>query len=169
MSIRANSYGSVAEIAALARRYTNAGAFDATTRPMLAEVEKLIDRVSSLVNVLLAEEGFTIPVSQTDAKLAIDDFVTAQVVQLCHAANGAGPLASGSDELRDGKTPFAIITEEASAFINDHAAGLEALGAARVSSLTTGLACRTIDDAGEEIVPFFQRKQLGNVVTDWDP
>lgn len=167
MTIRTNSYGSVAEVAALVPRYTNNGAFDASTRPTLTQAEKFIDRVSGLVNVLLAEAGFAIPVSQTDAKLVLDEFVTAQVVQLAHSVNGAGAFAPGSEEIRQG-TPFQIITKEAASFINDHADGLAALGATRARSLTDGLACRTTDDAGEDIHPMFHRKQFGNVIEDWD-
>lgn len=156
------------EVAALVGRYTADGSFTSATRPTLTAVEKFIDRISAMVNVLLAEEGFTIPVSQSDAKLAIDEFVVAQATQLAHAANGAGPYAPGSEELRNGRTPFQIITQEAVNFFSKHADGLEQLGATRTRSLTNGLACRTVDDAGDDIQPMFQRKQFGNEVLDWD-
>lgn len=170
MAIRANSYGSVSEVAALTRRYTDDGDYQIYTCPTLVEVEGFINRVSSIVNVLLAEAGFVIPVSQADAKLAIDEFVIAQVVQLCHGANGAGPFAPGSEELRNSNsTPFGVITKEAASFISDHAAGIEALGATRsTASIAVGLACRTTDDSGEDIVPPFQRKQFKTFNIDWD-
>lgn len=169
MAIGANSYGSVEEVAALVQRYTNNGAFEGSTRPTEAQVEKFIDRVSAIVNTLLAEQGFAIPVDEADPKLVLDDFVVAQAVQLCHAANGAGPYAPGSEELRASRrSPFEIITREAASFIEDHADGLEALGADRTRRLTFGLQARTTDDAGDEIHPMFQRKQVGHRVTDWD-
>ena len=124
-------------------------------------------RISAVVNVLLAEAGFDIPVRQADARLALDEFVVAQVVELCHAANGAGPYAPGSDEMRAG-SPFRVIVKEAAEFIEKHAGGLEALGAARSRRLTHGLGCRTEDDAGDEIHPMFQRKMMGHLVVDWD-
>lgn len=167
MAIGANSYGSVAEVAALVPAYLSSGEFTASTRPTLAQVERFIDRVSGIVNVLLAEAGFEIPVSQADAKLALDEFVVAQVVELCHASNGAGPYAPGSDEMRAG-SPFRMITKEAAEFIEKHADGLEALGASREKHLSYGLACRTEDDAGDEIHPMFQRKMMGHEVIDWD-
>ena len=163
----AKSYGSISEVEALVGRYTSSGDFTSSTRPTLAQVERFIDRISAIVNVLLAEQGFSVPVTQVDAKLALDEFVVQEAVQLCHAANGAGAFAPGSRELRN-QTPFQIITKEAEEFITQHAAGLEALGATRSRHLTYGLACRTVDDAGEDIVPIFSRKQMGNVVVDWE-
>jgi hypothetical protein len=167
MAIGDNSYGSVAEVEALVQRYTNAGSFDAGTRPTATQVEKMIDRVSGIVNVLLAEAGFAIPVSQADAKLALDDFVVNQTVQLAHAANGAGPFAPGSEQLRT-STPMKIIIAEAAAFILDHAEGFEALGATRDRHLTYGLGCRLKDAAGDDLVPPFHREMIGHKIVDWD-
>lgn len=169
MAIGSNSYGSVLEVAALTPWYATAtgSTYDASTKPTLTQVEKFIDRVSGILNVLLAEAGFAIPVSQADAKLALDEFVVAQAVELCHAANGAGPYAPGSEEMRAG-TPFRRIMKEAAEFIDDHAIGLEQLGATRTRHMTDGLECRTTDDAGDTIEPIFQRKMMGNVIEDWD-
>lgn len=167
MAIGSNSYGSVAEVEALVGRYTDDGKFTASTRPTLTQAEKFIDRVSAIVNVLLAEQGFSIAVTQADAKLALDDFVVEQTVQLCHGANGAGMFAPGSEELR-GRTPFRVIMGEAEKFIEKHAVGFELLGATRTYKLTYALACRTQDDAGDDIEPIFQRKMMGNTIIDWD-
>jgi len=169
MAIGANSYGSVAEVEALAGHYATAtgNTFDATTTPTLAQVEKFIDRVSGIVNVLLAEEGFSIPVTQADAKLMLDDFVVMQVTHLVEFANGAGPFVAGGEEMRYG-TPTRVLMRDAELFIQDHASGIEALGATRTRHMTDGLECRTEDDAGDTIEPVFQRKMMGNVVIDWD-
>lgn len=169
MAILANSYGSDAEVAALVPRYTTGGAFTSSTRPTLTQVEKFLDRVSSVLNVLLAEEGFVIPVTQADCKLALDDFAVAQASELAHAANGAGPYAPGNEEMRHGRSAFQIILREAAEFINKHADGFELLGATRTRSLTSGLACRTQDDAGNDLHPMFSREQFGNEILDWDP
>lgn len=166
-SVAFNVYGTVANVAALTGRYTSSGEFTSSTRPTKADVQGFINRISALVNVLLAEQGFSIPVTQMDAKLAIDDFVINQVVQLCHAANGAGPYAPGSESLR-GQTPMKIVLKEAEAFIGDHAAGLEALGAARTRDLSFGLQCREEDDSGDEIIPPFQREMIGHTIVNWD-
>jgi hypothetical protein len=128
----------------------------------------MIDRVSGIVNVLLAEAGFSIPVSQADAKLALDDFVINQTVQLVHAANGAGPFAPGSEQLRT-STPMKIIISEATDFILEHAIGFEALGATRSRHLTYGLKCRLEDAAGDDLVPPFHREMIDHEIVDWDP
>jgi hypothetical protein len=167
MSIADNSYGTVADVEALVGRYTNEGKFDGSTRPTLLQVEAWIDGVSSLVNVILAEAGFAIPISQSDAASAIARFVVDEVVQLCHGANGAGSYAPGSETLRN-TTANRQILHNAEAFLAGHAAGLEHLGATRSRAMTDGLTCRTEDDAGDEIHPVFQRKMMGNQVVDWD-
>lgn len=141
MAIGANSYGSVAEVQALTLRYTTSGSYTTTTRPSIAQVEGFIDRVSSILNVLLAKAGFVIPVSQADAKLALDDYVVDMAVQLCHAANGSGPLAPGAARRLRGQLPREAILEAAAAFVGNHAAGFEALGATRTRTLTYGLDC----------------------------
>ena len=168
MGIGTNSYGSVAEVAALTTRYTASGSYSTATRPTLAQVEKFIDRVSAHLNVFLAEAGFAIPVSQADCKLSLDDFVVMHVTLLAHAANGAGPYGPGSEQLRQGDTPMKVILKEAETFIEAHADGYEQLGATRTRNQTEGLACRTTDASGDDIVPFFSRSQMGNSVTDWD-
>jgi hypothetical protein len=171
MAIDANSYGSVVEVEALTDRYANKGSastYDATTRPTLTEVEAFIDRVSAILNVCLAQEGFAIPVTQADAVRALDDFVVDHAVQLCHAANGAGPYAPGSEQLR-GRRPRQAILEEAYEFVEKFASGLEQLGATRSRNLSDGLACRTEDAAGDELVPPFHREMIGHTIVDWDP
>ena len=69
MSIGANSYGSAAGVAALVPRYANgSGTFATTDRPTLAQVETFIDSVSGILNSILAEAGFQIPVTDDDVK-----------------------------------------------------------------------------------------------------
>jgi len=168
MAIGDNSYGSVDEVEALTTRYLNSsGAYDATTQPTQTQVEKFLDRVSGILNVLLAEAGFAIPVEQADAKLALDDFSVDMAVQLCHATHGAGPLAPGSEQLR-GRLPRAAIIEAAREFISDLADGLEQLGATRDRTITDGLECRTKDESGDDLVPPFHREMIGHKIVDWD-
>lgn len=165
--ISENSYGTINEVAALVRRYTERGYFNGTTRPTHPEVVQFINRVSSIINVLMAECGFTPPASNAMVKDTLSDFVIGQVVALCHGANGAGPFTPSSETLR-GTTPFRAITKEAETFIKDHADGFEALGEARSRSLTYGLDARLTDDGGNALQPFFSREQMGHYITDWD-
>lgn len=154
MTIGTNSYGSVAEVAALTGRYTASGSYNTTTRPTLAQVEKFIDRVSGIVNTILSQLGFTVPITQADVKLMLDEFVVEQVSQLCHAANGAGPFAPGSEELR-GRTAFSIITGEALIFMQANKTGMERMGAVRTYGITNGLQAHLTDESGDPIEPIF--------------
>lgn len=169
MAIGDNSYGTVAEVGVLTPLYATATGttYDATTRPTITQVEAFIDRVSAIVNVLLAEAGFDVPVTQADAKLALDEFVVMQAAHLAEFANGAGPFVAGGDQMRY-STPTRVIMRDAELFISKHAAGFEKLGATRTYSMADGLECRRVDDAGDDIEPVFQRKMMGNTVVDWD-
>lgn len=90
MTIDGNSYGSLSEVAALARMYLRGqSTFNSTTRPTGTEVEKFIDRSSGVLNLALASEGFTIPVSQADAKRACDQWVVEKTVLMVTAYHEA--------------------------------------------------------------------------------
>lgn len=136
MSIAINSYGSVDEVAALTKRYTTAGAYTATTNPTLTMVEKFIDRLSARLNVLMANAGFVTPVTQADAKLVLDDFVSTEVVDYVAWCNSSGRFMN-TKRLR-GKTPAMVVDAEAQEFIDANADGFEALGVVRVSRTQGG-------------------------------
>jgi hypothetical protein len=166
MSLNENSYGSVEEVATLVARYTTTGAFTTTTRPTIAQVEQFIDRLSARLNVYLAEAGFAIPVTQADAVMALADFVVTTVVDYCHWANSAGRFVD--TKTLKGRSAAALVDEEASQFVAQHADGLEALGATRTRSMAYGMFYREFDDAGDAIIPMFQRKMAGWKLRDWD-
>jgi len=166
MGIGANSYGSVAEVEALVKRFTASGSFTTGTHPTLAQVEGFIDKVSGLVNVVLTELGFTVPISQADAKLALDLFVVEEAAALCEAANSSGRFFS--EKARE-TGAFKSIQEDTEAFIMAHALGFERLGATRGRSATYGLDYWDTDDAGDDIEPIFSREMFGNTIIDWDP
>lgn len=146
MAIGANSYSSVAEVAAFTPLYATAAGqtFDANTRPTLTQVEKFIDQVSGMVNSILAKEGFDVPVIQADAALAIDGFVAIEVAGWVEYANGAGPFIQSAQNLR-ASTPARIILKDCEEFIDAQAIGFEALGALRNRRLTQGLDAEDIE------------------------
>lgn len=167
MAVATNSYGSAAEVAALVPMHTTAGDFDTASRPTLLQVEQFCDRVSAILNALLAEAGFSIPITQTDAKLALDHFVVEEVADLCEAVNRSGRFYMPESALR-GRGRFRVIMDDAKMFVQVHAEGLESLGATRSRTLTYGLGFRDQDDAGDDIEPVFSRKWMRQQVTDWD-
>ena len=167
-ALGANSYGTVAKVAALTPRWTSSGSFGATTRPTEPQVANWVDEVSAILNACLAGAGFSIPITQADGLLFLANFVTVHVGALCDAANGAGAYVPGDNNNLRGRTAFEIIYKAACVFIATHADGLEKLGASRTYSMTDGLACRTTDESGGTIFPMFGRKQMGNQPINWD-
>jgi hypothetical protein len=161
MAIGANSYGTVAGVAAFCRIYTNAGSFDGTTIPTLTQVEGFIDQTSALLNSSLAGQGFAIPIVQADAKLACDGIVNQLVSDLSHAANTAGRFFS-ERSLAGGLSVWAQVRKEIDEWVSDSATGLSALGASRrvESALTIGF--RDGDDNGDAVEPIFARDQYGS-------
>lgn len=161
MVLGANSYGSVAEVEALTDRYTSSGSYGAGTVPTATQVEVFIDRISGVLNLVLAEAGFAVPVTQADAKFVLAHFVVGEVVILCEEAN-----ALSVSDLRDVRLMTGVVAN-AQFLVALHAAGFEQLGVTRDRSLTEGLAYWDLDDAGEDMEPIFGRKWMNQEVTDW--
>ena len=97
MTIAINSYGDVDEIASLCPRLADAITYKFTTatRPTLTQAESFTDQVSSVLNIMLAEQGFKIPISQADCKLALDLFVNQEVAAIAEGINGQRALRPG--------------------------------------------------------------------------
>jgi hypothetical protein len=165
VAVGANSYGEAADVAAMTRRFTVSGSFTTATNPTLAQVETWIDRVSATLNILLAEQGFAIPIVQADCEDALELFVTTEVADLANYANSAGRFWN-NQQFTSG--PWRAISKEAADFIGAHAEGFEQLGATRSRTGLDGLDYRATDDSGDDIEPMFSRKQFGNLTTDWD-
>lgn len=166
MTIRANSYGTTGEVAALAKKHASTGDFLTTTTPTLAQVVKFIDRVSAVLNGYLAGAGFTVPIIQADAKLVCDEIVVELVVDLVLAANSAGRFFTNR-QLR-AESPLRIVRKELADWVEDNAAGLQKLGAARATTFGAGILARTTDESGDDVSPFFQREDFGEAYRDID-
>lgn len=166
MTTGANSYGSAAGVASYVPRYANGSAtFDTNTRPKLPQVDSFIDQISSLVNTILASNGFAIPITQADAISAITIFIEQEVAAIAEGINGSGRF--GPTTKTPSRSRFQIIMEDISAFILEHADGFENLGAQRDQPTGTEILTRTVDPAGQESYPIFQRGAFGNVFENW--
>lgn len=162
MAVGDNSYGTVAEVQALCPRVT----FGETSIPTSTQVEQFIDRVSAIINVLLAREGFAIPVTQADCLLALDEFVVQEAVDLVDAVLRMGRFFSDKVGAR---SKAELIRKDARDFIEDNSLGFELLGATRSYNITAGLDFNATDDAGNLIEPIFDRKMMHQSIIDWDP
>ena len=166
MTVGPNSYGTAAGVAAYVPRYANGSAtFDANTRPKLAQIEAFLDQISSLVNAILASNGFHIPVTQADVQSAITIFVEQEVAAIAEGINGSGRF--GPTTKTPNQSRFQIIMDDISAFILEHADGFENLGAERDQPTGTEILTRGVDAAGKESFPIFQREAFGNVFENW--
>lgn len=167
MAIGANSYGTAAGIAAFVPNYTAGGNFNAATRPTLTQVEGWIDSMSGLLNSILAEAGFTVPVTDNNVKDALDFFVNQEVASICEGVNGSGRFGPTSKQVgKQGR--FALMLEDVKAFVEGNKAGFERLGAERSYDATSSIAYRDSDESGEAVTPLFERKAFGDDVMEWD-
>lgn len=101
MAISADSYGSAEGVARLAPRWAAkaTGLFDEGSPTTLAEVESWIDQVSSIVNVMLSNEGESVPQTNPTIVSMLDFFVNQEVTALVEGSHNAGrfgPQAKGS-------------------------------------------------------------------------
>jgi hypothetical protein len=179
MTLAANSYGNTGDIAGIVPKWADVtGVFTTGTRPTLLQVELYCNQISALLNAMLAEAGFTIPVAQADAKLALDYFVDEEVAAIVEGVNGSGRFGPSSKAV-GAKGRFALLVGDAQAFIASNRAGFERLGAARTFAATAGLAYRGTDNAGNDVHPLVSRGQYthqgggpggpSNDFVDWDP
>lgn len=119
MTIRTDSYSSTSEVKAYTRHLLNGQtAFNSTTRPTATDLEKMIDRVSGVLNNAILAAGFsptTIHANST-AKLACDDFVTVRAVEYVELTQ----RGTGYSE-QDGSrvAGFRNLYKSASSFVSD--------------------------------------------------
>ncbi|MCP5101003.1 MAG: hypothetical protein GY943_36090 [Chloroflexi bacterium] len=128
----------------------------------------MIDRVSALVNGCMASLGFDIPVTQSDAKLIMDNIVIEDVTFLVEGVRGTGRYAPQSKQIAK-RSAIAIISEEIKTFLEGIAPGLEDMGAGRSTSVMGRVGFRETDNAGNTIYPIFSRKGFNNRNKNWDP
>ena len=167
MGIGANSYGSATGVVAFVPNYGSGGAFTTGTRPTLAQVEGWIDSVSGILNSILAEAGFTIPVTNDDVKDALDFFINQEVASICEGVNGSGRFGPTSKAVgKQGR--FSLMLEDVKTFVEGNKAGFERLGAERAYDVTSSIAYRDTDESGEAVTPLFERKAFGDTTREWD-
>ena len=136
MTINANSYGTTAQVAALTPRYADNGAFTATTRPSVSQVETWINQTSATVNVVLSDLQFTIPVTQDDCVDMLASLVVSACADRAEYANRSGRFFSDAFA-EHGVSIEKTLRNEITDWLTSHADGLENMGAERESSAGT--------------------------------
>ena len=114
MAIRSDSYSSTSEVEAYTKHLLDGqSAYNSTTRPTSTEVEKFIDRASGLLNIALRDCGLTVPITNSTAKLACDDWVTNRATAYAELTHrGAG--FDGTENTRAGS--FIELNKDAQEF-----------------------------------------------------
>jgi len=168
MAVGANSYGTSAEVSALVPRYANkSGDFDAGTNPTQARVEGQIDNVSAMVNMCLANLGFSIPVTDSDVTPILKQMVMETVAVIIEGIRGTGRYAPKSKSVQS-RGLNNLVYQEICDLLEGMAFGLEQLGATRTAAEAASIGYRGADESGDDTFPIFQRKGFGNKFTDWD-
>jgi hypothetical protein len=93
-----------------------------------------------LLNAILAQEGFSIPITQADAKLVVDEFAVSRAAMYTDAVGRMSGSRWGEGSKGAGKSPtFENLWQDAVVFVKTYAQGLEELGATRSFSPSRGL------------------------------
>src|SRR3989304_3812069 len=162
-------YGSIAGIASLSKQWTDNGTFtnencldcleELVTNPTLTEVLHWEDQLSAMMDVALAGEGFTVPITASNPKKSIDLIIDQLGADLVQAANQSGRFFT--ERAREaGTVPMMVIRKEILAWANENAAGLETAGATRGDTPGDSIGTKTN-------TPIFSRKAFGNVFEEW--
>ena len=151
MAIRNDSYGSTAEVLAFSR-YLLAGQsnFNSTTRPTITEVEKFIDRASGALNVALAKAGLGVPVTNTTAKLLLDEWVVTKTVEHVELTQRGTGFSDGEGSRYIG---FRNLHKAADEFVTTNAMGLKRIGVTIDVQLNQGLAYTGLDAQADRADP----------------
>jgi len=151
MAIRDDSYGSVDEVVALTRRLLEGeSTFNTRTVPTGTEVEKFIDRASATMNVALERAGFSTPVTNTTAKLLIDDWVVARSAEYVEMTRGGIGFTTAQ-----GTRIVAIkeLHKKAKEFVNENSLGFKRLGVGVDHKTSEGLAFTALDAQADRADP----------------
>ena len=172
MALRADSYGTAAEVTAFTRHLLHGqSAFNSTTRPTVTELEKFIDRASGALNVALEREGLSTPITNTTAKLLCDDWVTMQSSMYVEMTQRG--VGFGSEE-GSRVTYFKGLYTRANEFAKENRLGMLRLGVTVQNKSSDGLqftglgvqADRVDPDDTSLEQPTFKRRQFDDVSAD---
>jgi len=151
MTIRGDSYSSTGEVKAFTRHLLDGqSGFNSTTRPTATELEKFIDRASGSLNLALAKQGLTTPITtsvNSTAKLACDDWVTAQAAMYVEMTQ-RGVGYSSADGSRTGY--FKGLYGRADEFAKENVVGFKRLG---VGHAVPGVTFTGLDAESERADP----------------
>lgn len=131
------AYGTTADVAGLARTWTENGAFldpdvyVSGTNPTLTQVETWLEQISVMMDLALANNGFLVPVTQQTVIKALGARVAAFTADLVSLSHAKGRLFSDRIQ-QSGQDPLSIIDKDVNSWVQRNVVGLEAMGVPRV-------------------------------------
>ena len=151
MAIRGDSYGSVAEVLPLTRIATDEQTtFNSTTIPTLTEVEKFIDRASGILNGALNNAGFTTPVTNTTAKLALDEWAVRHASMFVEYTQHGLPFGGGESDRYDALWNLETAAQD---FVDANSLGWKRLGVTVSHKKSEGLMFTGLDIQSDRTDP----------------
>lgn len=125
MALEDNSYGSGSAVAVRSKRFMAGNAtFTSTTTPNLDQIEEFLNQVSGVLNVALSNEGFTIPITQIDARLSCDSWAVKWAAAMVESLF---PSTRGFRRERE-RNPLEGLEQDAVDFASANAVGFANLG-----------------------------------------
>ena len=148
-----SNYSSEAEVTAFTRHLLDgAVAFNSTTRPTSTEVGTFLTRVCGVLDVALAAAGLAVPITQTTAKLACDDWVTAHTAEYIELTQRGVGYSDGEGTRT---AAFRNLQKSAMDFAKENRAGFINLGVTTISgsALSDGLSFTGLDAVSDRADP----------------
>lgn len=137
MAIRVDSYSSTGEVRAYTRHLLDGqSTFNSTTRPTLTDVEKFIDRASGTLNTALRGVGLAVPIANSTAKLACDDWVTTRAAEYVELTQRGVGYSDGEGSRT---AAFRGLYSDAVTFAKQMKTGFEDLGVTVLNKASAGL------------------------------
>lgn len=162
MAILGNSYGSLSGVGARTPLFSDPnGTFTSSTTPREATVENWINEVSAMLNMMLRQAGFSVPINQADVLLVVQMFVEQEVADLVKEINSTGRLAI---EDKEKPTPnlYKILLTDVRNFVSDLAVSFDRFGATRTETELVDFEYLDEDADGNDISPLFTATDFGN-------
>ena len=149
-AVSTNDYSSISDVLAFTRHLMDGqSTYNSTTRPSLSEVTRFLTRASALMNSALIGQGLAVPISQADAKAAVDDWVTAQTVEYIELTK----RGVGYSEESGVRTAFKDLSKNARNWAKDNRLAFIRLGVTESHKKSDGLVFTGIDAQEDRVDP----------------
>lgn len=130
------AYCTVPQVAEKASVWTSGGIFTTVTNPTKTTVEGWINEVSAMFDIALANQWFTVPVTNATALLAIAGQCSSIVADIVQASHSTGRYYT-EKVLERGLSWQIIARQEIDQWVKDNADGLTNLGVPRNIAIPT--------------------------------